>query len=389
MQLTAVYLEKLSQNTANLPIEFELDCNHGIADIAATVTLRFYNGKDRDFPCVVKPDVNKLLLCPCINANDTGNSLYGRIQITTPTTLYHADLDLEFKADRPTKQKMMFGEISSMALRAFSQSDADIYAANVIDNPALDSLKHNSGSRIKREPLKLKQSQRTDVTNQAGYVRLKAGENTYVIQAFRNKVSIGKGDKDPRQDSNIRLFQTLMMRQNHPDKLIDNNFQPQEIRKISRTHLWFEFKNNQLKWVGAGRSAKQPQVSGQLKDLNLSPKFERDHKTGTTSSFIFDDIGDFRNGCCEFTLEYKELGLSFNIAYTQGISALISCNGRHEAIVGDIILINSANSLIDQLLIDLPSNPDIKIKTENGLWKMGFQNNLKEVTCNRGEIFEL
>lgn len=200
------------------------------------------------------------------------------------------------------------------------------------------------------------------------YVRVQTEGNTiFSIQAFRKKVSFGKGALNTGRDSDIRMFQPLSERLNE-QQLVNDDFQSIQ-SSFSKTHFRLEFNNqNQLIYKHlATLRAKLPNINNvPFEDHNGYEKHQN------SDQLIFDLITTEQNNQNQFTLDFSKGKIVFDVTLTPNFYASIRCKQLPH--LGEVVLFNTNNPECENVPYYCFENPNVYVKTKNKQWFINYFN---------------
>lgn len=380
MQLTAkipngnIPLDKAE----DFPIQLLLICPEAIEDISVHLKNELGEINQLTPPSYI---TEELPFLGQIHKPKGKSALINEIVVTTPTVIYTSYLTLNWR------ENSLIIEADTVVGRSIKGAAHIKARTYVYDEIELTEERQHTFHQT--EPLPLKPHTPKKLVNQRLYVRVKAGNDEKPIQAFRTKVSFGRGDSNPIRDPDVRLFQSLYERYSGANIVNDTFKHLLDSITVSRSIFELRFnKNNQLTYKHLAQTTVPvlPQVNGQL-FKNLESYKHTNDLGYETHSITLDSEGQESDGIKSAILFFEDTQFSFDIKYIEGAYAEIHCNQLPH--IGHIYVFNENYPFIARTKVPLAGLPNIRLQSNNKQWFIGPQKSMKPINPKPGDLIAI
>lgn len=362
----------------DFPIKCLLTCPEAINDIS--VQLRNELGEVNQLTPPSFPS-NELTFLGQIHKPSGKSAMVNEIVIKTPNIIYTSCLTLNWQENSLIIEA---DTIVGGSIKGAAHIKARTYVYDKIE-----LTEENQHTFYQTEPLPLKEHTPEALVNKPLYLRIKAGKNQQTIQAFRSKVSFGRGDKNPIRDPDVRLFQSLFERWSE-GALIDRDFITLvESKVVSRSIFELRFNNkNQLVYKHLAQTTVPvlPKVNEQLFISIESYQYTNDFGY-ESHSITLDYEAEQKDGTKIAKLFFEDTQLCFCIKYIEGAFAVVYSEQLPH--IGHVYLFNPNYAYIDRTKVPLEHNTNIRLQSNNKQWFIGPQKDMQLINAKPGSLMSL
>jgi len=308
------------------------------------------------------------------------NALVNEIVIKTPSVIYTSFLTLNWQENSLIIEA---DTVVGGSIKGSAHIKARTYVYDTIE-----LTEESQHTFYQTEPLPLKPHVPETLINKPLYLRVKKGEQEQTIQAFRSKVSFGRGDNTKR-DSDVRLFQSLDERWSEGD-IIHSDFIPLvKSTIVSRSVFELKFNNqHQLVYNHCAQTtvAVLPEINHQVFKEIESYQYEN-NRGHESHSITLDYAVEQSNGINNINLFFEDTQLSYQIKYIEGVYAIVSCLQLPH--IGHIYLFNPNYVHIDKNKVPVENMTNIRLQSNNKQWFIGPQKDMQLISSKPGALITL
>jgi hypothetical protein len=309
------------------------------------------------------------------------NALVNEIVIKTPSVIYTSFLTLNWQENSLIIEA---DTVVGGSIKGAAHIKARTYVYDKIE-----LTEKNQHTYYQTEPLPLKEHVPEVLMDKPLYLRVKKGEKEQTIQAFRSKVSFGRGDNTPKRDPDVRLFQSLDERWSEGD-IIHSDFIPL-VKSTIVSRSVFELKFNDQHQLVYNHGAQTtvavlPKINHQVFKQVESYQY-KNNRGYESHSITLDYAVEQSNGINNINLFFEDTQLSYQIKYIEGVYAIVSCVQLPH--IGHIYLFNPNYVHIDKNKVPVENLTNIRLQSNNKQWFIGPQKDMKLISSKPGYLITL